>query len=143
MVRQDLPFRNLMLAGSDPLLVLRMLCDCTQSDLLHDLPYRGQAGRPAVSQILIPPPIGGHHTGKSPFFGIAPASEGLQVLTVMCQEGVFGTGFNSGAKAEKERSHNKVDEHNVRMCPQKVSVFTSMPRIYLQLMNQSWLLSCP
>ncbi|KAJ7426315.1 hypothetical protein WISP_17085 [Willisornis vidua] len=43
-----------MLAGSDPLSILKVLCDCTQDDLLHNLArHRGQADRPVVASVLL------------------------------------------------------------------------------------------
>jgi len=62
-------FHKPILAGPDPLVVLRMLCDHTQDGSHHNLSqYQSQADRPMVPWIhLLNFPADGHYIGKSPF----------------------------------------------------------------------------
>lgn len=47
-----LAFPKPMLDPSDPLVVLYVLCGCTQDHLFHNLPeHQGQSDRPEISQV--------------------------------------------------------------------------------------------
>lgn len=48
-------FHKPMLTGPDQLVILRMPCDGTQDDVLHDLPqHRSWMHRPVIPRILFP-----------------------------------------------------------------------------------------
>ncbi|KAJ7404977.1 hypothetical protein WISP_142313 [Willisornis vidua] len=70
-----------MLAGSNPLSILQVLCDCTQDDLLHNLArHHGQAHKLVVVRVLLATRfVDWCDTGHPPIIWDLPSELGLLV----------------------------------------------------------------